>query len=178
MEPKGLLVLVARRPMRSLGLRLTRRFRDLVSRDEVASAVDLALLRAADRFDAEKGSFGAFAAIWVRREVLRLVRCELRWRNRYVSGEEALEAASTEDAALAIERSQASRLIAEDADELWRTHVGEGESLREIARTYGLSLRQVQTRIVAAERRLRRKHAPWMLGPARGPGRHSGHRTR
>lgn len=177
MEPKGLLVLVARRPMRSLGLRLTRRFRDLVSRDEVLSAVDFALLRAADRFDAEKGSFGAFAAIWVRREVLRLVRCELRWRNRYVSGEEVLEEASTEDAALAIERSEALRLIAADADELWRAHVGEGESLREIARTYGLSLRQVQTRITAAERRLRRTHAPWTLGPMRRSGRPWRHPT-
>lgn len=166
MEPKGLLVLVARRPMQLFALRITRRFRDVVPREEILSAVDLGLLRAAQCYDAGKGPFSGFAAIWVKQEVYHLLRRELRWRQRYVSSEVSIEdAAAADDPARAAEQAEVVRLCAGDIDEVWRAHKAEGESLRDIARTYGLSLREVQTRIGRADRRLRRAHAPWTLPP-------------
>lgn len=168
MEAMGLLVLVARHPMQLFALRITRRFRDLVPREEILSAVDLGLLRAAKRYEAGKGAFSSFASIWVRREVFRLLRGELRWRARYVCGDAEIEdTPGAEDPSSAAERSEAARLCAGDLDELWRAHKADGEPLRDIAKTYGLSLREVQTRIARADQRLRRTHAPWTLPPRR-----------
>lgn len=169
MEPMGLLVLVARRPMQLFGLRLIRRFRDVVRREDVFSAVDLGLLCAAGRYDAEKGPFSRYAMIWVRREVLRLLRGELQWRQRYISNDASIEETpAAEDPTFAAEQSELARQLEGQVDEVWRAHKADGESLRDIARTYGLSLREVQTRIARADRRLRSTYAPWTL-PARCP---------
>jgi len=160
MEAKKLLVLLVRGEMQGYGLRLTRRYRDVLDRDEVRSAVDLALLRAAERFDACRGPFLVFAMIWVRREVLQLLRRELSWRRRRAEPESAIEPARFDSPHDEAERSQISRLIDAEQHELWRAHVGGGESVRELAATYGKSLRQIQSTIARSQRRLSRVHGP------------------
>jgi len=158
MEAKSLLVLLVRCEMQSYGLRLTRRYRDFVERDEVLSAVDYALLRAVKRFDASRGSFLVFAMIWVRREVLHLVRRELEWRRRRLSHSLLVEQAEPETPHDEAERSQIGRILRVEMHEIWRAHVGDGESVRDLAATYGKSLRHIQTAIARSQRRLSKLH--------------------
>jgi len=170
MDPKTLLVLLARRDMQAFGLRLTRRYRDLIDRDEVRSSVDLALLCAAERFDVTKGAFLPFATIWVKWEVRHLVRRELRWHRCNVCQGQVMAGERSDPCTEATDRGDLARVLEGDIDAIWRAHVGEGESLREIAQVYGLSLRQVQCRIARAQQRLRKRHAPWTV-PVRPPRR-------
>lgn len=159
MEAKSLLVLLVRREMQTYGLRLSRRFRDVVERDDVLSAVDFALLRAVERFDASRGSFLVFAMIWVRREVLHLVRRELEWRKRRLNDHLLADPAEPESPHDEAERTQITRILREERHEIWSAHVGNGASVRDLAATYGKSLRQVQADIARSQRRLSKLHA-------------------
>jgi len=159
MDPKYLLVLLVRCNMQTFGLRLTRRFRDIIERDDVYGAVDLALIRAVRRFDPLRGAFLSFATIWVKREVLKLVRCELRWQQRAVHDAKTLERIPDDFDFDTTEQRDAERVLVGEIDAIWRAHVGDGQSLRDIAANEGLSVRQVQRRIDAAEQALRRIHA-------------------
>lgn len=173
MDAKSLLVLLVRRDMQSYGLRLTRRYRDVVDRDDVLSAVDFALLRAVERFDADRGPFLVFAMIWVRREVHHLVRRELTWRRRRTQEEWQIEPVRFDSPHEEAERSQIARLIDAGQHEIWRAHVGNGASVRDLAAANGKSLRQVQTDIARSQRRLSRIHSPperrsaWKVPPTR-----------
>ncbi len=160
MEAKSLLVLLVRREMQSYGLRLTRRYRDIVDRDEVLSAVDFALLRAVERFDSSRGIFLVFAMIWVRREVHHLVRREITWRRRRTQQDWLIEPVRFDCPHDEAERAQIARLIDAEQHALWRAHVGDEASVRDLAATYGKSLRHVQTDIARSQRRLSRIHGP------------------
>lgn len=151
-----LMVLLVRPRMQSYGRRLARRYRDVVDADEVLSAVDMGLLHAVGRFDPRRGPFIVLAGIWVRREVMRLVGRELEWRKRCVTDEDVSEPATTEGPHEEAERRQIARLVDRDEHRIWRDHVADGCSLRELSRRTGLSLRQIQVRLARSRRRLTR----------------------
>lgn len=160
MHAKSLMVLLARPRMQAFGRAFARRYRDLLDRDEVTSAIDLGLLNAADRFDRTRGPFFGFATIWVRREIMALVRRELRWAKHRVS-DDGLEVATSADSPHEVaERRQLERLIEREGHSLWRAHLSDGLSLRELARRYGLSLRQIQARLSDSRKRLTKLVTP------------------
>lgn len=166
MEAKCLLVLLARDRMRSYALRITRRYRGLIERDEILSAVDLALLKAANRYQHTRGAFVPYACIWVRCEVFKLVRSELGWLGRRVDAVELEEREGDAASYDEVERMEITELLKRGMHELWSAHVAEGRTLRELAAAHKMSLRQVQQRISRSQRRLR-QHAGVRLGASR-----------
>ena len=80
MLAKDLVILVARRRAHAFAWSLARRFRDAVERDEVLGVADLGIARAVACYDASRGPLEPWILTWVRREVMRLVARELRWR--------------------------------------------------------------------------------------------------
>ncbi|MEE2779031.1 MAG: sigma factor, partial [Myxococcota bacterium] len=65
-------LLVTRDGLHRYALWLSSRGRDLLSRDEVVSAADLAMVRAWEKYEPEVGRcFAAYARPWVRGAILR-----------------------------------------------------------------------------------------------------------
>ncbi len=155
MNPESLVVLLLRQPMNAYALRIARRYSDVVERDDVLGAAALGLVKAVRGFDPEKGPIRPFAMIWVRREVFLLVKRELTWRKHnlelgyYVESEEAPDTPH-EDA----ERAEVMRALDVSEHAIWRAHVGHDVSVRDLARTYRTSLRQIQNAIARSHRRL------------------------
>lgn len=152
MTPTLLLALCARPLLHGYAIRRFRRHRDLLNLDEIRSAADEGLLEACRRFDPEKGTFIAFARFWVRRQVQRAVLQELVWqRQRVGEGDEVFEEAVGElenDERLEEQvaaRDLVSRLPRVEHD-MWAMHAT-GRSLRELARAYNISIRQVRQRM-------------------------------
>lgn len=156
MDQRELLVLLVRDRLHAYGLALTRRFRGLVETDDVISAVDLALMRASHRFEPDRGPFIGFALIWVRRELMHLLRRASRWHRWEVTDPGDIEAASDDASPHAeAERRQIARLV-ESQHALWRDHVAADRSVRQLASETGLDRRLVARRIRSSDRRLKR----------------------
>lgn len=156
MDQRELLVLLVRDRLHAYGMRIARKFRGLVERDDVISAVDLALMRASHRFEPERGPFIVFAMIWVRRELMHLLRRASRWNRWEVSDPGALEIVNNDDCPHSdAERREIDRLI--DAQhELWRAHIASELSVRQLSARTGLDRRLIERRIRASDRRLKR----------------------
>lgn len=149
MKPTLLLALCARPLLHGYAIRRFRRHRDLLNLDEIRSAADEGLLEACRRFDPGKGTFIAFARFWVRRQVQRAVAQELFWqRQRIGEGDEAFEEAVEElEGDERLEEQVAARDIVRRLppveQDMWTMHAA-GRSLRELARAYNISIRQVR----------------------------------
>lgn len=121
---------------------LMRRGRDLVSREEVESLADLAMVRAWRRYLPSRGpSFGQYARPWVRGAVLDHVRREVLRQGREVVGEAVLEEADGSDLERELShREEALALLAcldGELRELVVSHLLKDESLSSLARARG-----------------------------------------
>jgi len=149
MSPTLLLALCARPLLHGYAIRRFRRHRDLLDVDEIRSAADEGLLEACRRFDPDKGTFIAFARFWVRRQVQRAVAQELFWqRQRVGEGDDSFEELVEElEGDERVEEQVAARdlvkRLAPVEHDMWAMHVT-GRSLRELARAYNISIRQVR----------------------------------
>lgn len=175
MTPTLLLALCARPLLHGYAIRRFRRHRDLLNLDEIRSAADEGLLEACRRFDPEKGTFIAFARFWVRRQVQRAVMQELVWqRQRIGEGDETFEEVVGELEAddrleeKAEARDLVNRMQSVEHD-MWTMHAA-GRSVRELARAYDISIRQVRHQMDRGRKALVPPHdlpAPARSGPAR-----------
>lgn len=152
MTPTLLLALYARPLLHGYAIRHFRRHRDLLSLDEIRSIVDEGIFEACRRFDPSKGTFVAFARFWVRRQLHRAVAHELVWQRRRVGEGDALFEAEVDkrEALECLEEQVAAKDLMERIEpttcDMWSMYA-EGRSLRELARVYGLSIRQVRQRL-------------------------------
>lgn len=155
MTPTLLLALYARPLLHGYAIRHFRRHRDLLSLDEIRSIVDEGIFEACRRFDPSKGTFVAFARFWVRRQLHRAVAHELVWQRRRVGEGDALfEAEVDEREGLeCLEEQVAARDLVGRIEpatyDMWKMYA-DGRPLRELARVYGLSIRQVRQRLERA----------------------------
>jgi hypothetical protein len=147
-----LLAMLARPELHNFALSHARGHHDLLSREETVSAADQGLVEACRRFRPERGPFMPFARIWVLREVNRAITLEWRWRRRMVCElddvEEPLDLQSDGEANVA--RGEFERILGDESFRLWARHAEDGETLRELARGYQMSLRQIRNRIRTA----------------------------
>lgn len=175
MTPTLLLALCARPLLHGYAIRRFRRHRDLLNPDEIRSAADEGLLEACRRFDPEKGTFIAFARFWVRRQVQRAVVQELHWqRQRVGEGDDTFEEVVSE---LEVDERLEDQVAARDLvnrlpkveHDMWSRHAT-GQSLRELARAYNISIRQVRQKMERGRKALVPPpdgSSPERSGPAR-----------
>jgi hypothetical protein len=72
-----------------------------------------------------------------------------------IGGEEHLDVLDEQsDCEVSTVRKQVERALGEEGFRMWARHVEEGDTLREIARGYGLSLRQVRRRVGESQTRI------------------------
>lgn len=159
MTPTLLLALYARPLLHGYAIRRFRRHRDLLSLDEIRSIADEGIFEACRRFDPEKGAFVAFARFWVRRQLHRAVAHELVWqRKRVGEGDTLFQAEIDERETLECLEEQVTARdlvgrIEPTAYDMWAMHV-DGRPIREVARAYGLSVRQVRQQLERARVKL------------------------
>lgn len=148
MSPTFLLALCARPLLHGYALKQCRRHRDLMSADEIRSVADEGLLEACRRFDPDRGPFLVFARFWVMRQLRRALKQELRWK-RAADFDELVDASEVIDELPNFECQLAMRQLERQLDsasyEVWCAHVDKGDSLRELARRYGVSIRQIRS---------------------------------
>ncbi|MCC6625229.1 MAG: hypothetical protein IT385_28535 [Deltaproteobacteria bacterium] len=122
------------------------------------SAVHLGMAEAAVRFDANKGRFRRWARPFVVRALLRVVRRELRWKQRFVEHDVDLTqgVSATDDST---HRRALKDLIGEDYD-LFMSHHAWGESMRSLGRATQRSFRSVRDSLARARRRVETTLAP------------------
>lgn len=157
MNPTTLLALIARPTLHEYAIALARQYRDLVGRDEARSAADEGIVEACGRYRPERGPFLPFARLWVLRQIHRAIRREVRWRRRMVMdgadfGELLDERTDGEGATI---RKQVENVLGEEGFQLWARHAEEGDTLREIARGYGVSIRQVRRKVSESHARIK-----------------------
>lgn len=159
MTPTQLLTLCARSLLHGYAIRRFRRHRDLLDKDEIRSAADEGIVEASRRFDPEKGAFTTFARFWVRRQVQRAIAQELFWRRHRIGEgdgefEDLVEALEGDER---LEEQVAARDLVKRLDpvehEMWAMH-STGRSLRELARDYNISIRQVRQQMDRGRRAL------------------------
>lgn len=157
------LALLSRDTLLRRGLRLTRKYRDVVSNAEVMSAIDLGLALAVTKYDHARGPFVAFACPFVDRALMRLIRGELTWRSRNTELTSEEQVVSAEDASSATWRRELRDVLGHDFDTFMQHHA-EGISLRELGRRQGRSFRAVREAVRRANRRVLRLYQ-LRLGP-------------
>ena len=116
------------------GLYLTARYRDLFSREEACSQVDLSLIQAARRFDPARGvSFFAYARVWIRRDLAKCTK--RRIARRLLQSNSPLpdvgEQSPQLDERILVDQLL-SRLTATERS-IVEEHIIEGKSLTELA---------------------------------------------
>ncbi len=149
MSPMTLLAMLARPELHAFALAHARHHRDLLSTEDAVSAADQGLVEACRRYQHERGPFMPFARIWVLREVNRAIGLELKWRRRMVCelSEVAEPLDPQPDGEASAVRNQFERLVGDESFRMWTRHAEDGETLRELARGYRVSLRQIRSRI-------------------------------
>jgi len=152
MQDIWLVAMSSREALRRDAERVARRFRDLLAPGEVLSAVHLGIAEAAVRFDPARGQFRQWARPFVVRAVYRIVRREIRWRQRFVE-HDADRALGPSTTASSTYRRELRDLIGDDYD-LFMSHHAWGESMRSLGRATERSFRSVRESITRARRRV------------------------
>ena len=129
------LITNARIRSHAYGVKLTRRFRDLIGLEEARSTIDFSLVKAAQRFDSDRGiPFFFYARVWIQRDLMTLLKKRIIDRRRFSDATTREPCTPKEHLEGQVLVEQLLNKLKRDERKLVRQHILEGHSLAELAR--------------------------------------------
>ena len=117
------------------GVGITKRFRDLISLEDARSTVDFSLVKAAKRFDSERGTpFFFYVRVWIHRDLMTVLKKRIIERGKFTESLTREPRIPAEDLEGQVLVKQLLNKLEADERKLVRQHILEGQSLAELAR--------------------------------------------